>query len=139
MTKADAKGVKNYVKSMWRKVHKQFHCHFENVPEDKDAHKTFEALRTLMVKPSEHHSVFCHMNMLSTRVDLRHIFMNKHGSDIENVCVAQLELMKGELSKMEDLDLIHENDRSEIVNQCESTVSGFFEQWKRVDDVLYNN
>jgi hypothetical protein len=139
MSQADINGVKNYVKNMWRNVHKNFQCHFENVPEDKDAHKTFEALRSLMVKPSEHHSVFCHLNMLSHRADPRFVFTNKNGSDIENSCMAQLELMKGELSKMEDLDLIHKSDRKEIVNHCGTTVTGFFEQWKRVDDRLYDN
>jgi hypothetical protein len=129
--------IRGFIKNMWRLVHKNFNCHMENHPDDDAAWGTYESLRTLMVKPSEYHSVFCHINMLKMRVDYRTIYLTKRGEDVTDVCVEQLEGMKGELSKLDDLNLLHKKDRPEVLNHVQSTIQDVFTHWNAANDDMY--
>jgi hypothetical protein len=47
--------------------------------------------------------------------------------------------MKMEVPMLESLNLLTEEDGPEMINQTETAISEFLDQWLRVDDALYNH
>jgi len=131
--------MRKFTKRSWKRINKNFRCHFAEHPDDEEAKTAQHTIRKLLMARSKFMSVYCHLTLLQNRTTYSHVFLTREGDQVAEDCEIQIIEAKRQVLELHEL-LASEDGEMTVEGwmRVPQRISEFFMDWDGVADELYD-